>query len=250
MPIARKGRWRVGGELVDPTVPLHQRKQLAELLGKAVADILDTFDTLTGGKATVSSDAPLVLHGEVIPEGIEDGVLHRDIDEPDNHITQIHSFEHNQGERDPLDIGVPTDIGSTNASGGAIDYNDRLHQHRGTRTVHVDGEPEIFGDIVIDGDATQVGNTITVGSGAITPADFVDNENLDAQCDGVTTVFTLAFAPSPAESLDLDVGFSPLGALGSWVQGVHYTLAGVTITKAAGVPIPPAGARMRARYRK
>lgn len=140
----------------------------------------------------------------------------------------------------------PEDVGSAPDRGSSTKVSRCDHVHEGVHKVTLSADA--FGDIVFAGaGVSQVGNTFTFAGGAA--ATFVDNENLDAQCDGVATVFTLAFAPSPTASLVLFVGLSSLGALGAWIQGVHYTLAGVTITKVGGVPIPPTGARMRAFYR-
>lgn len=69
---------------------------------------------------------------------------------------------------------------------------------------------------------------------------FADNETPAGAIDGVNAAFTLAHAPNPAGSLELE-----LNGL-TQTQGDDYTLAGAAITFATP---PEAGAKMRAWYR-
>lgn len=77
------------------------------------------------------------------------------------------------------------------------------------------------------------------GSGGTVPS-FADAEVPTPATDGVTTVFTLAHAPNPVESLQLE-----LNGQGQ-IQGVDYTLLGTTITMASA---PLAGTYLQAWYR-
>jgi len=72
---------------------------------------------------------------------------------------------------------------------------------------------------------------------------FVDNEVPTGLVNSSNTVFTLAHAPSPASSLNLFVqGIHYLAG------GVHYTLAGLTITTTAGAT-PQTSDNIVANYR-
>jgi len=214
MPSVQVRRFRVGGELVDEAVELRDRKQLAELLGKRINFLEEELEAFTGGKATVAVDVNIVLHGDTIPDGLEEAMLHRDLTGADLHEPKPHAPSHNQGESDALDVGVPVSIGTVNAEGTASNYARRDHVHAGA-----------------------------------SPDMFTDSESLDGQCNGLARVFTLSEPPSPAVSLLLFVSFAGLGALSLWVQTAHYTLVSDTITLAAGVPTPPAGTLLRAYYR-
>lgn len=80
-----------------------------------------------------------------------------------------------------------------------------------------------------------------VGAGPASIADFVDNEVPSGAIDGVNVTFVLAFTPTPATSLELYQNGLLL------VEGLHYTLAGATITTSVA---PSVGDNLVAFYRK
>ena len=103
-----------------------------------------------------------------------------------------------------------------------------------------------------------MGSPYTLGGGSssvtVTPAatpTFVDGETPTGAISGTdgtdgNPIFTLAVAPSPTTSLRLvktDVGTGV-----EMIAGVHFTLAGLTITYAAG-NLPIVGQTHRASYR-
>ncbi len=87
--------------------------------------------------------------------------------------------------------------------------------------------------------------------GGLTNANFADGETPAGPITGTTgadgnAVFTLAAAPSPAASLELVK--TDIGTAVTMIAGVHFNLAGLTITYTAG-NIPIAGQTHRAWYR-
>jgi hypothetical protein len=78
------------------------------------------------------------------------------------------------------------------------------------------------------------------GAGPNTGLRFADAETPSGTINGVNTTFTLAHAPSPAQSVLLFMNKT------LQIQGTDYTLAGVTITMSVA---PPGGATFLSWYR-
>jgi hypothetical protein len=95
--------------------------------------------------------------------------------------------------------------------------------------------------------------SISPASGApVTTANFVFDETPSGAINSTTgsdgnNIFTLAYAPSPGTSLNLRN--NAIGTETGLVQGVHYTLSGVTITFVITF-YPIAGTSLLADYMK
>lgn len=71
----------------------------------------------------------------------------------------------------------PTDVSTDSTPGSGLTAAARDHTHKGVRSIHADGEPQLFGDVQLVSGAgismAQVGNTITLSSsGTGTPLTF------------------------------------------------------------------------------
>lgn len=169
--MARMGGWRVGGNLVDPEVPLEERKQLAELLSTTLIQLQDELRTLSGGEVAVQVDADLVLHGDAVPDGLPSAQIHRDLVGADLHIPKAHATSHEQAQSDALSVGTPSRIGVANSAGVAANYCRRDHNHALLET----GGQELTLGVIGDGQVlTRSGGTV-VGAGAAAISPYVDH---------------------------------------------------------------------------
>ena len=66
------------------------------------------------------------------------------------------------------DVTTPLDVGTAGAIGSSLKGAHSNHVHKGVRSVKVDGEAQLFGNVVLaNGDNVtleQVGNVITINS--------------------------------------------------------------------------------------
>jgi len=243
-----KAPFRVGGEMVDEErVSRKDRMQLAELLWRTVVNLQEQLDNLTGGVATVSIDANLVLWGSTVPAALENAELHRDLTGADLHDPKAHATSHEQGQSDALSVGIPVPAGQARAEGVATNYCRRDHSHSFVEA----GAAELtLGNIAVNQVVQRVGallQGLTLGSGAT--AGFADNEDVTF----VGANANLANTPDPADSLMLFTRAATADSFTSgWtllVQGAaeQYTLAANVVTLNMGAADP--GAEFRAWYR-
>lgn len=128
---------RIGGELVDPKVPVEKRMQLAELLGNWLHDLQDQINRNQGYTTDADEGEPFVIHGDTVPATLPDARLHRDLTGSDLHWPKPHAQStHPQGGVDPLATSAPVQVGAANAIGSATDYVKSDHVHL-SRYVHV-----------------------------------------------------------------------------------------------------------------
>jgi hypothetical protein len=178
---------RIGGELVDPGVPLEQRKQLAELMGAWLQDLQDFINRVEGLTTSADAEESFVVHGDTLPLTLPSAKLHRNLTEADGdlHWPRSHRTRHVTAGSDAFTSGDIIDA--------AIRY---IRESSDPATLAVGA--------ILDGEfLKRVGATVVSGSvtgGSL--AGMGDGEE-PTQVDAVT--YRWNNAPNPALSLIVEV---------------------------------------------
>lgn len=143
--------------MVDPALSLADRKQQVELLVRRLIDVEMKLELLTGGITTATAlDGAFVMHGDTVGDDFDNAKLHRDMTGEDLHWPKTHGDRHDFDGLDPLNAGIPVQVGSANAQGAGPEWALFNHVHQ-SRYTHVWQETPVG---VIDG----ANNTFTFAS--------------------------------------------------------------------------------------
>ncbi|GAH32678.1 unnamed protein product, partial [marine sediment metagenome] len=103
---------------------------------RAVEDWNAHLDVLDGISGVLVNATVVTTDDETAT--LPSSLRHRNLVAPDLHIPNLHDPTHRVGATDPLQVGVPSDIGVANAQGAQTDFVRRDHVHNHPAGLGVD----------------------------------------------------------------------------------------------------------------